>query len=96
MDKEVCVFVTINMKYVFTGLSSDVKDATENRKGQAWAIVLGVGIIVGIIALAAFIILNRRNRRDFSHRKLVEETSPDPGNIKLSCHYLHHFEPRSI
>ncbi|ROL52737.1 Mucin-15 [Anabarilius grahami] len=60
------------------GLSSDVTDATENRKGQAWAIVLVVGIVVGIIALAAFIILNRRNRRDFSHRKLVEETSPDP------------------
>ncbi|KAK9971715.1 hypothetical protein ABG768_025068 [Culter alburnus] len=60
------------------GLSSDVTDATENRKGQAWAIVLAIGIVVGIIALAAFVILNRRNRRDFSHRKLVEETSPDP------------------
>ncbi|XDV18251.1 hypothetical protein PO909_023981 [Leuciscus waleckii] len=60
------------------GLSSDITDATENKKGQAWAIVLAVGIVVGIIALAAFIILNRRNRRDFSHRKLVEETSPDP------------------
>ncbi|XP_077084878.1 uncharacterized protein LOC143737399 [Siphateles boraxobius] len=60
------------------GLSSDITDATENKKGQAWAIILAAGIIVGIIALAAFIILNRRNRRDFSHRKLVEETSPDP------------------
>ncbi|XP_056121432.1 mucin-15 [Rhinichthys klamathensis goyatoka] len=59
------------------GLSSDITDA-ENKKGEAWAIVLAVGIVVGIIALAAFIILNRRNRRDFSHRKLVEETSPDP------------------
>ncbi|KAK7170426.1 hypothetical protein R3I94_000595 [Phoxinus phoxinus] len=60
------------------GSSSDITGVTENKKGQAWAIVLALGIVVGIIALAAFIILNRRNRRDFSHRKLVEETSPDP------------------
>ncbi|XP_067281801.1 mucin-15 [Pseudorasbora parva] len=60
------------------GLSSDVTDATESKKGQAWTIVLAVGIVVGIIALTAFIIMNRRNRRDFSHRKLVDEMSPDP------------------
>lgn len=73
--------VTINMKYVFTGLSSDVSDGTESKKGQAWTIVLVIGIVVGVLALGAFIFLNRRNRRDFSHRKLVEEMSPDPGNI---------------
>lgn len=76
-----CFVVTINMKYVFTGLSSDVSDVTESKKGQAWTIVLVIGIVVGVLALGAFIFLNRRNRRDFSHRKLVEEMSPDPGNI---------------
>lgn len=90
------VVLLINMRYVFTGLSSDVSDGTESKKGQAWTLVLVIGIVVGVLALGAFIFLNRRNRRDFSHRKLVEEMSPDPGNIKLTCHYLHHFEPRSM
>ncbi|KTF86664.1 hypothetical protein cypCar_00027064 [Cyprinus carpio] len=57
------------------GLSSDV---TESKKGQAWTLVLVIGIIAGVLALGAFIILNQRNKRDFSHRKLVEEMSPDP------------------
>ncbi|XP_051557244.1 mucin-15-like [Myxocyprinus asiaticus] len=59
------------------GLSSDVTEQKE-KKGQGLAIILGIGIFVGVIALAAFIIINQRNRRDFSHRKLVEEMSPDP------------------
>lgn len=76
------IFVIINIKYVFTGFSSDgVQDATKN---QAWGVILVVGIIVGLIALTGFLILNRRNKRDFSHRKLVEDISPDPGNTKLS------------
>lgn len=61
------------------GSSSDtVTEVAKNKNGQAWAVVLILGVIVGIIALGAFIFLNRRNRRDFSHSKLVEETSPDP------------------
>ncbi|XP_059378620.1 mucin-15-like [Carassius carassius] len=60
------------------GLSSDVSDGTESKNGQAWTIVLVIGIVVGVMALGAFIILNRRNQRDFSHRKLVESMSPDP------------------
>ncbi|XP_052009486.1 mucin-15-like isoform X2 [Xyrauchen texanus] len=59
------------------GFSSDVTEQKE-KKGQGWAIVLGIGIVVGVIALAAFIIINQRNRRDFSHRQLMEEMSPDP------------------
>ncbi|KAL1271317.1 hypothetical protein QQF64_030333 [Cirrhinus molitorella] len=60
------------------GLSSDVSNDKESKKGQAWTAVLIIGIVVGILALGAFLVLNRRNRRDFSHRKLVEEMSPDP------------------
>ncbi|XP_043099295.1 mucin-15 [Puntigrus tetrazona] len=60
------------------GLSSDVSVGTESKKVQAWTIVLVIGIVVGLLALAAFVFLNRRNRRDFSHRKLVDEMSPDP------------------
>ncbi|XP_052416291.1 mucin-15 [Carassius gibelio] len=59
-------------------LSSDVSDGTKSKNGQAWTIVLVIGIVVGVLALGAFIILNRRNQRDFSHRKLVESMSPDP------------------
>ncbi|XP_056317667.1 mucin-15 [Danio aesculapii] len=61
------------------GSSSDtVTEVSKNKNGQAWAVVLILGVIVGVIALGAFIFLNRKNRRDFSHSKLVEETSPDP------------------
>lgn len=80
------------MKFVFTGSSSDtVTDVAKNKNGKAWAVVLILGVIVGVVALGAFIFLNRRNRRDFSHSKLVEETSPDPGN-KRSWHPLNIIE----
>ncbi|XP_073668738.1 uncharacterized protein [Paramisgurnus dabryanus] len=54
------------------------EENVENKNGKAWAVILIIGIIVGLIGLTAFIILNRRNNRDFSHRKLEEEMSPDP------------------
>nr|XP_055060518.1 mucin-15 isoform X1 [Misgurnus anguillicaudatus] len=60
----------------FSGVENE--DNVENKNGKAWAVILVIGIIVGLIALTAFIILNRRNNRDFSHRKLEEEMSPDP------------------
>ncbi|TRY82078.1 hypothetical protein DNTS_006697 [Danionella cerebrum] len=58
--------------------SETVADVTENKKDQPWAVVLVVGIVIGVIALGSFIFLNRKNKRDFSHRKLMEETSPEP------------------
>ncbi|XP_057215984.1 mucin-15 [Triplophysa rosa] len=67
------------------GFSSD--GVQDTKKNQAWGVILVVGIIVGLIALTAFLILNRRNRRDFSHRKLVEDISHDP------VHRLDNSEP---
>ncbi|XP_071258258.1 mucin-15-like [Salvelinus alpinus] len=57
------------------GLASD---AVQNKKrSQAWAAILGTGVAVCFVALVVYVILRRRGRRDFTHRKLVEEI-PDP------------------
>ncbi|XP_056609631.1 mucin-15 [Triplophysa dalaica] len=58
------------------GLTSD--GVQDTKKNQGWGVILVVGIIVAVIALTAFLVLNRRNRRDFTHRKLVEDVTPDP------------------
>ncbi|XP_026860589.1 mucin-15 [Electrophorus electricus] len=58
-----------------TGVSSDIQKNTNNH---AWGAILGIGIAVGITALAVYVITKWRNHRDFSHRKLVEDTRCDP------------------
>ncbi|KAM9494064.1 uncharacterized protein Hap1MRO34_004070 [Clarias gariepinus] len=58
-----------------SGPSSDVEQQT---KSQAWGAVLGIGVGVAIVGLVVYIIVKRRNYRDFSHRKLVEDTPPEP------------------
>ncbi|XP_053472992.1 mucin-15 [Ictalurus furcatus] len=57
------------------GLSPDIQQQT---KSQAWGAILGIGVGVAIIALVILIIVKRRNYRDFSHRKLVEDMPSDP------------------
>ncbi|KAF4091015.1 hypothetical protein AMELA_G00032250 [Ameiurus melas] len=57
------------------GLSPDIQ---QQIKSQAWGAILGIGIGVAIIALVILIIVKRRNYRDFSHRKLVEDMPSDP------------------
>uniref|UniRef100_A0A4W4H7D5 Mucin-15 n=1 Tax=Electrophorus electricus TaxID=8005 RepID=A0A4W4H7D5_ELEEL len=57
------------------GVSSDIQKNTNNH---AWGAILGIGIAVGITALAVYVITKWRNHRDFSHRKLVEDTRCDP------------------
>ncbi|XP_028812066.1 mucin-15 [Denticeps clupeoides] len=56
--------------------------ATDNRNNnnrrQAWAALLGTAIGVGFVGAVIYVILKRRGRRDFSHRKLVEDMSPEP------------------
>lgn len=64
----------------FAGLSSDIEQKTKNR---AWGVILGIGVGVAIVALVVYIIAKRRNSRDFSHRKLVEDMAPEPGNNQL-------------
>ncbi|XP_060767296.1 mucin-15 [Neoarius graeffei] len=57
------------------GLSSDIEQKTQDR---AWGVILGIGVGVAIVALVVYIIVKRRNSRDFSHRKLVEDMPPEP------------------
>lgn len=64
----------------FAGLSSDIEQKTKDR---AWGVILGIGVGVAIVALVVYIIVKRRNSRDFSHRKLVEDMPPEPGNNQL-------------
>jgi len=45
----------------------------------AWAAVLGVGVVVTMIGLVAFVIMKQKFRPGFTHRKLVEEYPSDPG-----------------
>ncbi|XP_071015046.1 mucin-15-like [Oncorhynchus clarkii lewisi] len=58
------------------GLASD---AVQNKKrSEAWAAILGIGVAVCFVAMVVYVILRRRDRRDFTHRKLVEEIPSDP------------------
>lgn len=71
----------------FAGLSPDIQQQT---KIQAWGAILGIGVGVAIIALVILIIVKRRNYRDFSHRKLVEDMPSDPGNNQLYIILTHY------
>lgn len=64
----------------FAGLTSDIE---QQSKSQAWGAILGIGVGVAIVGLVIYIIVKRRNYRDFSHRKLVEEMPSEPGNNQL-------------
>uniref|UniRef100_A0A4W5MRW0 Si:ch211-98n17.5 n=1 Tax=Hucho hucho TaxID=62062 RepID=A0A4W5MRW0_9TELE len=58
------------------GLASD---AVQNKKrSEAWGAILGTGVAVCFVAMVVYVILRRRGRRDFTHRKLVEEFPSDP------------------
>lgn len=50
---------------------------TKKQKG-ALGVVLGTAVAVTIVGLVAYIILNRKHRKGFSHSKLVEEYPSDP------------------
>lgn len=59
------------------GLASD---AVQNKKkSESWGAILGTGVAVCFVAMVVFVIWRRRGRRDFTHRKLVEEFPSDPG-----------------
>ncbi|XP_056135276.1 mucin-15 [Lampris incognitus] len=57
------------------GLASDLN---KSKRSSTWGALLGTAAAVAFVALIIYVILKKRNRRDFSHRKLVEEFSPDP------------------
>ncbi|XP_062404590.1 mucin-15 [Sardina pilchardus] len=48
------------------------------NNGKAWGVILGLAVAVGIVGLVMYVLLKRRERRNFSHSKLVEEAPGDP------------------
>ncbi|XP_058238183.1 mucin-15 isoform X2 [Hemibagrus wyckioides] len=59
-------------------MNKGLSDIQQQSKNQAWGAILGIGVGVAIVALVVYIIVKRRNYRDFSHRKLVEDMPPEP------------------
>ncbi|XP_076143381.1 uncharacterized protein LOC143125631 isoform X2 [Alosa pseudoharengus] len=56
-----------------------VKSGTQStNNGRAWGVILGLAVTVGIVGLVMYVLLKRRERRNFSHSKLVEEAPADP------------------
>ncbi|XP_033490609.2 uncharacterized protein LOC117262044 isoform X1 [Epinephelus lanceolatus] len=64
-----------------SGSSSERGLATDTQKTKrngAWGAVLGTGVAVAFVALVAYVILKKKHRKGFSHRKLEEEYPSDP------------------
>ncbi|KAL4642127.1 mucin-15 [Arapaima gigas] len=58
-----------------TGLTGDTLRTTNNK---AWAAIIGTAIVVGCVGFILFLLLKRRDRRDFLHRKLEEDINGEP------------------
>ncbi|KAM6950340.1 uncharacterized protein PEZ65_023387 [Lycodopsis pacificus] len=54
------------------------EDSMNSKRNGAWVAILGLGLGVILIGLVAYVILKKKNRKGFSHRKLVEEYPSDP------------------
>ncbi|XP_028297364.1 mucin-15 [Gouania willdenowi] len=61
-----------------SGREGSVSDSSNNHRKVAWAAVLGTGIVVAFIGLVVYVMMKRKQRKDFYHRKLVEEFPSDP------------------
>lgn len=48
---------------------------------MAWLAVLGTAVATACVGVVAYIILKKKNQKDFTHRKLVEEYPADPGML---------------
>ncbi|XP_071375201.1 mucin-15 [Centroberyx affinis] len=57
------------------GFASDLQS---NKRNEAWGAILGTAVAVACVGLVVYVILKKKNQKDFSHRKLVEEFSSDP------------------
>ncbi|XP_031704083.1 mucin-5AC [Anarrhichthys ocellatus] len=54
------------------------EDTMNSKRNGVWVAILGLGLTVILIGLVAYVILKKKNRKGFSHRKLVEEYPSDP------------------
>ncbi|KAG7242444.1 hypothetical protein INR49_022788 [Caranx melampygus] len=57
------------------GLASDPQRSGRNVQ---WGAVLGTAVVVAIVGLVAYFIMRKKQRKAFSHQKLVEEYHADP------------------
>ncbi|KAI1890156.1 hypothetical protein AGOR_G00170770 [Albula goreensis] len=48
------------------------------RNGKAWGAIIGIALAVGFVGFVIYLLLKRTNRREFMHRKLVEDMPSDP------------------
>lgn len=58
------------------GLDSDFY---RNQRRGEWAAVLVTAVAVGCVGLVVYFLLKNKQKKGFSHRKLVEEYPTDPG-----------------
>ncbi|KAG9352684.1 hypothetical protein JZ751_021098 [Albula glossodonta] len=49
-----------------------------NRNGKAWGAIIGIALAVGFVGFVIYLLLKKTNRREFMHRKLVEDMPSDP------------------
>lgn len=79
--KAIAFWIIIILVFSFKGLDSG---STQNNKNgtRAWGAILGTALVVGFVGLIIYVLLKRKGHREFSHTKLVEETSSDPGKSR--------------
>ncbi|KAJ8333946.1 hypothetical protein SKAU_G00412650 [Synaphobranchus kaupii] len=58
------------------GFASTKKKATNNSK--AWGAIIGTALAVGFLGFIIYILLKKRNRQEFMHRKLIEDMPSEP------------------
>ncbi|XP_036399068.1 mucin-15 [Megalops cyprinoides] len=69
------------------GLSPGVK---RRGNGDAWGAIIGTALAVGFVGFIIYILLKKKGRREFMHRKLIEDMPPDP------VHRLDNGEPLDL
>lgn len=77
--------VFYNMFHIYNGvfpLKGSDTETQNNVNGRAWGVILGIAVTVGVVGLIIYVMQKRKQHRNFSHSKLVEEGHPDPGKSK--------------
>ncbi|KAG7468354.1 hypothetical protein MATL_G00142110 [Megalops atlanticus] len=69
------------------GLAPGVK---RRGKADAWGAIIGTTLAVGFVGFIIYILLKKKGRREFMHRKLIEDMPPEP------VHRLDNGEPLDL
>ncbi|KAM9410151.1 uncharacterized protein KZ484_002259 [Pholidichthys leucotaenia] len=65
-------------------------DSHHTNRTRAWGAVLGTAVLVAFVGLVAYVIMRKKHRKAFSHRKLVEDYPSEP------VHRLDNGEPLDL